>query len=70
MLVGTRLEPVAVVISAVGDGGDWGPGQEVGDGGEGAQGCVNEKQRGIADPVSGPEQAGSRNGLSATQREL
>ena len=52
--------------------GGWGrrgPGQEVGEGWEVAQGCVNEKQGGVADPVSGPEQAGGRNGLSATQRE-
>jgi hypothetical protein len=43
--------------------GEMGPGQKVGGG------CVNEKQRGVSDPGSGPKQAGGRNGLLATQRE-
>ena len=42
----------------------------MGEGQEVARGCVNEKQRGVAGPVSGLKQAGGRNGLLAAQREL
>lgn len=41
----------------------------MGEGQEVAQGCVNEKQGGVADPGVGPKEAGGTKGLLASQRD-